>query len=112
MRHSSEPVVGSIEAEQNHAEQSQQIGFLAKSLAEALGTDDYQGKHYRMQVGEEALKIIGNDGRGIVFSQSANQVDSKLEQRDFQRFAQITQTMTVGEGEIAAVPSKDELSVG
>jgi len=108
LRHSPESVVGSIEAEQNHAEQSQQIGFLAKSLAEALGTDDYQGKHYRVQVGEEALKIFANDGRGIVFSQSANQVDSKLEQRDFQRFAQITQAMTMGGGAIAAVPQADQ----
>jgi len=93
MRHSSEPVLGSVEAEHKHAEQSQQIGFLAKSLAEALGTNDYQGKHYRVQIGEDSLKITANDGRGEVFTQSSNQFDSKLEQRDFQRFAQVTQFM-------------------
>lgn len=91
MRRSPEPVLGSTEAEQRHAEQSQQIGFLAKSLADALGTDDYQGKHYRVQIGEDSLKITANDGRGEVFTQSSNQFDSKLEQRDFQRFAQVTQ---------------------
>lgn len=104
MRHHPEPVLGSAEAEQRHAEQSQQIGFLAKSLAEALGTDDYQGRHYRVQVREDSLSITANDGRGEVFWQSGDQFDSKLEQRDFQRFAQITQAMTVGESAIAEMP--------
>ncbi|MGB3491231.1 MAG: hypothetical protein WBA57_00780 [Elainellaceae cyanobacterium] len=93
MRHSPEPVLGSAEAEQKHAKQSQQIEFLAKSLAEVLGTDDYQGKHYRVQVGDDAVSIIANDGRGEVFRQLGDQVNSKLEQTDFQRFAQITQVM-------------------
>jgi hypothetical protein len=95
MRRSPELVLGSGEAEQRHAQHSQQIGFLAKSLADALGTDDYQGKHYRVQVGEDLLSITANDRRGEVFRQSGDQVDSKLEQRDFQRFAQITQIINV-----------------
>jgi hypothetical protein len=111
IRHSTEPVLGSAEAEQRHADQSHQIGFLAKSLADALGTDDYQGRHYRVQVGEDSLKITANDGRGEVFTQSGSQANSKLENRDFQRFAQITQAIGMPQPKIAMPATNSSLAL-
>lgn len=83
-------VQGSLQAEAHHAQRSQQIGALAKHLAEAIGTNTHEGKHYRIVSEPACLRIFAKDGRGEIFSQEGGEVTSRLIQRDFARFEQLT----------------------
>jgi hypothetical protein len=84
-------VRGSTQAEEQHAQKSQQIGTLAKHLAEAIGTNTHEGKFYRIQSEPDSLKIFAKDGRGEIFSQKGEEATSRLSQQDFARFKQLTQ---------------------
>lgn len=89
-----EPVRGSQDAETLHARKSEQIAQLSKGLAEAMGSTDYRGKHYRIELGEDTLRISANDGRGELYHREGNQVVSnQFEQKDFGRFAQVIQKL-------------------
>jgi hypothetical protein len=79
---------GSSPAERHHAEKSAAFASAAQIVAEFHQTQDYQGKHYRIQVEPDSLTISALDGRGVLYSRAGNEVMSNLEQKDFGRFAQ------------------------
>lgn len=82
---------GSDPAEAQHAQKSERIGTLAKHWAEAIGTNTHEGKHYRLQIETDSLKIFAKDGRGEIFSQQGKKNSSQLTQQDFARFEQLTE---------------------
>jgi len=86
-------VRGSRIAEARHAEKSAAFGSAARMVAEFNETNDYSGKHYRIQISPDSLTITAKDGRGTVYQEQGNQVQSKLEQQDFGRFAQAIKTI-------------------
>ncbi len=79
---------GSTQAEKHHAEKSKAFASAAQIVAEFHQTQDYQGKHYRIQIDQDALTISALDGRGVLYSRDRQEVMSKLEQKDFGRFAE------------------------
>lgn len=86
-------VRGSPTAEARHAEKSTAFGSAARMVAEFNEANDYSGKYYRIQISPDSLTITAKDGRGIVYQEQGNQVQSKLEQQDFGRFAQAIRTI-------------------
>jgi hypothetical protein len=84
-------IQGGAQAEEQHAQKSQQIGTLAKHLAEAIGTNTHEGKHYRIESDSDSLKIFAKDGRGEIFSQQGEDFTSRLSHQDFARFKQVRQ---------------------
>lgn len=93
LRQDAGSVRGSLTAEARHAEKSAAFGSAARMVAEFNETNDYSGKHYRIQISPDSLTITAKDGRGIVYQEQGNQVQSKLEQQDFGRFAQAIRTI-------------------
>jgi hypothetical protein len=81
-------VRGSTQAEKHHAEKSEAFAAAAQIVAEFHQTQDYQGKHYRIQIDQDALTISALDGRGVLYQRDGQEVTSNLEQKDFGRFAQ------------------------
>ena len=79
---------GSNQAEKHHAEKSEAFASAAQIVAEFHQTQDYQGKHYRIQIDQNSLTISALDGRGVIYSRDGQEVMSNLEQKDFGRFAQ------------------------
>jgi hypothetical protein len=79
---------GSTLAEKHHAEKSEAFASAAQIVAEFHQTQDYQGKHYRIQIEQNSLTISALDGRGVIYSRDGQEVMSNLEQKDFGRFAQ------------------------
>ncbi|KAM3092514.1 hypothetical protein ACKFKG_22115 [Phormidesmis sp. 146-35] len=88
-----ESVRGSQIAEARHAEKSAAFGSAARMVAEFNETNDYNGKHYRIQINQDSLTITTKDGRGTIYQQQGDQVKSRLEQQDFGRFAQAIKTI-------------------
>lgn len=86
-------VRGSQIAEARHAQKSAAFGSAARMVAEFNETDDYNGKHYRIQINQDSLTITAKDGRGAIYQQQGDQVQSRLEQQDFGRFAQAIRTI-------------------
>jgi hypothetical protein len=84
-------VRGSTQAEEQHAQKSQQIGTLAKHLAEAIGTNIHEGKLYYIHIEPDSIKIFARDGRGEIFRQQGEEVFSRFNKQDFARFQQATQ---------------------
>lgn len=93
LRQDAGSVRGSLTAEARHAEKSTAFGSAARMVAEFNETNDYSGKHYRIQISEDSLTITAKDGRGTIYQEQGNQVQSKLEQQDFGRFAQAIKTI-------------------
>lgn len=93
VRQDIESVRGSQIAEARHAEKSAAFGSAARMVAEFNETNDYSGKHYRIQISQDSLTITAKDGRGTVYQQQDEQVQSRLEQQDFGRFAQAIKTI-------------------
>ena len=86
-------VRGSRTAETRHAEKSAAFGSAARMVAEFNETNDYSGKHYRIQISQDSLTITAKDGRGVIYQQQGDQMRSTLEQQDFGRFAQAIKTI-------------------
>jgi hypothetical protein len=91
MRQDVNAVRGSVQAEITHAQKSEVFASAARIIAEFNQTQDYQGKHYRIQAEQDSLTIFALDGRGLLYSRSENEVISNLEQKDFGRFSQAMQ---------------------
>jgi len=79
---------GSAQAEKHHAEKSEAFASAAQIVAEFHQTQDYQGKHYRIQIDPDSLTISALDGRGVLYHRDGQEMMSNLEQKDFGRFAQ------------------------
>ena len=93
VRQDIESVRGSQIAEARHAQKSAAFGSAARMVAEFNETNDYSGKHYRIQISQDSLTITTKDGRGTIYQQQGDQVKSRLEQQDFGRFAQAIKTI-------------------
>lgn len=83
-----EPVRGSPEAEMQHAQKSEQFAQFSKAVASAMGSSDCKTQHYRIEVGDDSLKISDSKSGREVYRQEGSQIESRLEQKDFGRVAQ------------------------
>lgn len=83
-----ESVRGSPEAEMQHAQKSEQFAQFSKAVASAMGSSDCKTQHYRIEVGDDSLKISDSKSGREVYRQEGSQIESRLEQKDFGRVAQ------------------------
>ena len=83
-----EPVRGSPEAEAQHVQKSERFAQFSKAVASAMGNVDCKTQHYRIEVGDASLKISDLKSGREVYRQDGGKVESRLEQKDFERVAQ------------------------
>lgn len=86
-----ESVKGSEIAEARHAQRSAAFASAARMVTEFNQTNDFNGKHFRIQIEQDSLTITAKDGRGVIYQEQGDQIQSRLEQQDFRRFAQAMQ---------------------
>lgn len=85
---SGETVRGSAEGEAQHAQKSERFAQFSKTIASAMGSADCETKHYRIEVGDDSLKISDSKSGREVYRQDGDQVESRLGQKDFERVDQ------------------------
>jgi hypothetical protein len=95
-----EGVRGSEIAEARHAQRSAAFASAARMVTQFNQTNDFHGKHFRIQTEQDSLTITAKDGRGVIYQEQDNQIQSRLEQQDFRRFAQAMKLAQVQQTQI------------
>lgn len=93
MRQDAENVRGSEIGEQHHAQKSEQFAIAARSVAQYNETNHYQDHHYSVEVGSNSLVVMAVDGRGELYHQQGDQVESRLGTQDFERASKVMQML-------------------
>lgn len=93
MRQDVENVRGSERGEQHHAQKSEQFAIAARSVAQYNETNHYQDHHYSVEIGSNSLVVMAVDGRGELYHQQGDQIESRLETQDFERASKVMQML-------------------
>ncbi|MEX0271584.1 hypothetical protein AB3R30_20900 [Leptolyngbyaceae cyanobacterium UHCC 1019] len=93
MRQDAENVRGSERGEQHHAQKSEQFAIAARSVAQYNETNHYQDHHYSVEIGSNSLVVMAVDGRGELYHQQGDQIESRLETQDFERASKVMQML-------------------
>lgn len=93
LRQDADSVRGSEQEEHHHAQKSEQFANAARSVAAYNEVSSYQDQHYAVQVGPNSLVVTAADGRGELYRQQDNQIDSRLAPQDFERASKAMQKL-------------------